>query len=129
MKKIEIGDIFEIPTHIGMGYFQCVKEAPRTECETIRIFYGVYKNVEESNLNQLAKEKEVYFIQFPLKYAVKKNLVKYVGNYAIPEHLVVPRYYRTEHILRGEFICWHIVDSETLKRESVKELSELQRKL
>lgn len=129
LPRIKYGDVFEIATNKGFGYFQCVKEAPATECETIRIFPGTYENIEEANLENLVNEKELYFIQFTLKYAVKKKCIKLIGNFKVPEQVVVPQYYRDKHIVRGEFISWHIIDSETLKIRSVKELSDDEKKL
>lgn len=85
--------------------------------------------VTSNHLENLVNEKELYFISFPLKYAVKKKCVKLIGNYNVPEFVKVTRYYRDTHIIRGEFICWHIVDSETLKRRSVKELSDEEKML
>lgn len=129
LPRIKYGDVFEIVTTKGVGYFQCVEEAPATECETIRILPGTYKDMEEANLENLVDEKELYFVQFTLKYAVKKKCIKLIGNFKVPEHVVVPRYYRATHIIRGEFLCWHIVDRETLQRRSVEELSDDEKKL
>ena len=36
---------------------------------------------------------------------------------------------RTEHNIRGEFLGWHIVDTETWQRQLVKTLSPEQKKL
>ncbi|WP_459195748.1 hypothetical protein [Wukongibacter baidiensis] len=124
LKKIRYGDVFEIITERGLGFFQCVKEASASECETIRILPGVYEEHESVDLNNLTQQKEVFFVQFPLKYAVKKKCVKPVGNYTVPESVELPKYFRTKHIVRGEFISWHIVNSDTLQILSVKELSD-----
>lgn len=129
LPRIKYGDVFEIATSKGFAYFQCVKEALATECETIRILPGTYENIEEANLENLVSEKEQYFIQFTLKYAVKQKCVKFIGTFKVPEHVVVPQYYRSKHIVRGEFICWHIIDSETLQRRSVEKLSNDEKKL
>lgn len=71
----------------------------------------------------------MFFIQFPLKYALKKKFITKIGNYYIPQSLKVPQYYRSKHIIRGEFIGWHIVDSKTYERELVKELTDEQIKI
>lgn len=122
--RIKYGDVFEIATNNGIGYIQCVKEATSSECEVVRVLPGTYKNNKEVNLNELIKEKELYFIQFPLKYAVKKKCVLLVENFSVPEQVSVPRYYRTAHKIKEEFICWHIVDSETLHRKPIEKLSD-----
>ncbi len=126
---IKKGDIFELNTNVGLAYLQCVEESSKTECEMMRILNGTYSDILEANIENLIYQKELYFLEFPLKYAVKKKCVKKIGNYSVPSDLAVPRYYRTEHIIRGEFLGWHIVDRITLKRQLVKELSAEQIKL
>lgn len=44
----------------------------------------------------------------------------------MPDHFVLPSKFRTEYKIKGEFICWHIVDYATWNREQVKELNEEQ---
>jgi hypothetical protein len=129
LPKVKCGDIFEITTTKGYGYFQCVKETPVEESETIRILPGVYQDVNEAKLDTLVNEKELYFISFPLKYALKKECVRYVGNFKVPASITVPKYYRDILKIKGKFICWHIVDSETLQRRSVEKLSEDEKRL
>jgi hypothetical protein len=129
LPKIKCGDVFEIKTSKGYGYFQCVKEAPATDVEIIRIFPGVYTNEGEANLNRLVGEKELYFIQFPLKYAVKKKCVRLVGNFSVSNAVIAPRYYRSMHKIGTDFVCWQIVDSQTLQRRSVDVLSNEEKKL
>jgi len=73
---IKYGDVFEIETTAGLGYFQCVKEAPAKDLEIIRVFPGVYNNEKEADLDNLVKGPELYFLQFVLKYAVKKKCIK-----------------------------------------------------
>lgn len=129
LPKIKYGDVFEIETSKGKGYFQCVKEAEATEFEIIRILPGIYSMPEDVDINSLVKEKELYFIQFPLKYALKKKSIKLIGNFKVRDGVIVPRYYRSMHKTGTEFICWHIVDSETLQRRSVYKLSEEEKRL
>ncbi len=124
LKKIKYGDVFEIITKNGVAFFQCVKETSTTECEIIRILPGVYKESESIDLNNLVQEKEVFFVQFALKYAVKKKCVKPVGNYVVPENVEIPKYFRDKHIIKGKFISWHIINSDTLQIRSVKELTD-----
>jgi hypothetical protein len=129
LPKIKKGDVFEIVTSKGMGYFQCVQETPANECELIRVFKGVFPNEEAANIDKLVTDDAAYFIQFPLKYGVKKKVIRLVENYDVPANLIVPQIFRTKHIVRGEFIAWHIVDCETLMRKSVKQLTDDQKKL
>lgn len=90
MKRVKPGDVFEIPTEKGVAYFQCVKEVRLTKCEILRILPGVYSTDQLNNLDELVKQKEVFFIQFPLKYAVKKNCVRLIGTCPVPEQVKLP---------------------------------------
>lgn len=129
LPKIKKGDVFELATSKGMGYFQCVKETPANRSELVRVFKGVFLNEEVANIEKLITEEEAYFIQFPLKYGVKKKVIRLIGNYKVPTELIVPRFFRDKHIVRGEFTSWHIIDSETLMIESVMQLTDDQKKL
>jgi hypothetical protein len=129
LPRIKYGDVFKIITTKGFGYFQCVKETSAKDCEVIRILPGVYKEDEIVDIGELVEKKELYFIQFPLKYAVKKKCVKCVANCKVPESVIVPKYYRDKHIVRGEFISWHIIDSETFQIHSVEKLSDDEKRL
>jgi len=127
LPAIKIGDVFSIPLTNGLGFIQCVKEAPKTECEVLRVLPGIYSESEE--IQTIIEKKEIFFTQLAMKYALKKNMISFIGNFPVPNDTQVPRHYRTEHHIGTEFVCWHIVDSVTLKRESVKTLSPEQKKL
>jgi len=127
--KVKYGDVFQLALSNGYGYIQCVKEAPKTECEIVRVLSGVYVQDDFSNINSIVSNKEVFFLQIPVKYALKQNLLKPVGNCIVPSGSEAPRFYRTEHTVGSEFICWHIVDAVTLQRRAVKELSAEEKKL
>lgn len=128
LSKVEYGDVFQISLTKGCGFVQCVKEAPKTDCEVIRVLPGIY-DCYNVNISTIAEEKELFFIQLPIKYAIKQNLLKYVGKYPVPTNSTAPRYFRTEHVMGVEFVGWYIVDSETLKRKLVKKLSSEEIKL
>ena len=125
MRKIQIGDVFEITTPKGKSYFQYVY-GHKTIGELIRILPELYQD-EPKDMLPLVAEKELYFVHFPLKAAYKSKIVKLIGDFKVPSDLILPQKMRTKHIVRGEFICWHIVDYETWKNESVKELTENQK--
>ena len=129
LPKIRYGDVFEIQTSKGFGYFQCIKESPSYESELIRIFKGVYRDVDEAQIEILVEKEESFYIQFPLKYGVKKKVIRYVGNYLVPKTVEIPKFFRDKHIVKGEFVSWHIIDGETLMIQSVKELTAEQRRL
>lgn len=127
MARIKIGDVFEISTPKGKAYLQYVYKH-ETIGELIRILDGLYVDGCE-RLDELVENKELYFIHFPLGAAYKRRIVNKIGNYLLPTNFKLPRKFRDDHIVRGEFICWHIVDYDSWQRESVKELSEEQKKL
>ena len=64
--------------------------------------------------------KGIILYSIRLKYVWRKKCVKRAGNFTVAEHVLVSRYYRTTQIIREYFICWHIVDRETLKPRSVQ---------
>ena len=128
MKRTKIGDVFEIDTPKGKGYFQYVYSDKKMG-ELIRILPGLYSHTPEE-MSSITAEKEMYFVHFPLNAAYKQGIVRLVGNFALPEELEIPRKMRDDFVDRnGNRICWHIVDYETWKRESVKELTDEQKRL
>lgn len=126
MKKIDIGDIFEIGTKKGKGYFQCVK-LDKIRCDTIMIFNKLYK--ERPLIESIIDVDDRYFVGFPLGAALNRKLVEKVGNVSLPINFQFPTQSREEHVIQGEFLGWHIIDNKTLRRELVKTLSPEQMKL
>lgn len=126
MKKIKIGDIFEIPTKNGWAYMQYIK-APKnkSEIEKVRIFYTVYEKRPKEISDVLSSD--YFFLSFVLGRALRLNIINNVGNYSIPETLEYPRFFRTEHLFKENW--WQIVDSKTSHRKSVEKLSQEQKKL
>ncbi|WP_026477925.1 hypothetical protein [Alkaliphilus transvaalensis] len=129
MQEIKFGDVFKIRTKAGKGYFQYVKDLPSTRCQIIRILPGVYRLGKRPALDLLVQEKELYFVHFHIFDAVRKRQVKLVDNFLIPEDLIIPRYYRTKHILQEELICWQILNIENQKSRPVMKLSNKEKKL
>jgi len=127
MKKYIIGDIFEIKTKKGNGYFQYVYD-DELNGEMIRIFYKLHKK-RLVTFKSFVGDKEYYYVGFPLKFAVKRKLVELVGHVDIENDFEKPKYARDSHIIRGEFFGWHIIDRTTLKQVLVQELTEDQKKL
>ena len=128
MKKGQVGDVFEIETSKGKGYFQYVYLNSSDDIELIRVFPGLYAEAPQ-NMEELVLQKEAFFVQFPVRAAYRRKIVRLMGHYEIPLKLELPPpKMRTPHVVRGKFICWHIVDYKTLQRVSVKNLSEEQKK-
>ncbi len=125
---VRCGDVLRLTLTNGYSFLQCVKEAPKTECEIIRVIPGVFKQ-DDQLADSIVKQKESFFIQMPVKYAIKQKYLKYIANFPVPYGSEAPRFFRTEHHIGKEFIGWYIVDSETLKLRLVKNLSKAEQKL
>lgn len=129
MKRIQVGDLFEIETPKGRGYFQYVYLNPKTDIELISVLPGLYSE-EPQKIEDLVQKKEAFFVHFPARAAYRRKIIRLIGHYELPSELEVPpKQMRTTHVIKGEFICWHIVDYETWQRIPVKELSSEQKKL
>jgi len=128
MKKIQVGDVFEIITPKGKGYFQYVYNN-KIIGQLIRILPGLFSE-QPNDMLAIVKEKELYFVHFPLKEAYKQGIVKLVGNYNLPQNLKLPKQMRSKNVDKdGNFKSWHIIDYNTWQRLSVTELNEEQKKL
>lgn len=128
MKKIQVGDVFEITTTKGKGYFQYIYHN-KTIGELIRVLPGLYLKQPQDMIPVVAA-KELYFVHFPLKASYKQGIVRLIGNFNMPEGLKLPKKMRDNFVDRnGNIICWHIVDYSTWKNESVKVLTEEQKGL
>ena len=64
MPKVEYGDVFQLPLTNGCGFVQCVKEAPKTECEIIRVLSGVFSEKDIYNIGEIIGNKELFFYSF-----------------------------------------------------------------
>lgn len=126
MKKIRIGDIFEINTPNGKAYLHYIYKDKVTG-DLLRILTGLYPE-RLVNFDELAGSKERYMIFFPLSAANKQKIVVPVGYYPA-DNFNKPKHMRTEYNVRGEFLGWHIVDTDTWERQLVKNLTSEQKQL
>jgi len=127
MAKINTGDIFEIDTNKGKAYFQCVK-IDKLKCDTIKVFNQLYDE-RPSSIENIANVNDNYFIVFPLSVALHRKLVSKVGYIPLAPDFELPKYTRDKHVIRRQFLGWHIVDNTTLKRQFVEKLSAEQKLL
>lgn len=65
LPKVEYGDVFQVSLTSGYGFIQCVKEAPKTKIEIIRVLPGVYSEKDGSNIEKIIGHKELFFYSFP----------------------------------------------------------------
>ncbi|MBY8962545.1 hypothetical protein KJK34_07245 [Flavobacterium sp. D11R37] len=125
MKRIKLGDVFEINTPKGKAYLHYIHKD--TMGALIRVLPGLYAN-RPVNFDMLVSSKERYMIFFPLSAANNRNIVERVSSYPA-NNFNMPRFMRNSHIIRGEFLGWHIIDTETLQRKLVKNLTTEQKSL
>jgi len=126
MAKIKIGDIFEMNTLKGKSYLHYIYK-DKAIGDLVRVLPGLYSE-RPANFDKLAGSKERYMIFFPLSAASKQKIVEQVSFYP-SDKFEKPKYMRSEHIVRGEFIGWHIIDTETWHRQLVKRLTSEQKQL
>ncbi len=125
MARIKTGDIFEIKTSKGKAYLHYIFK-DETNGDLVRVLPGLYYD-QPDDIEGLASEDESFLVFFPLSAANRKKIVEKVGHYR--SDLTRPEYMRTEHYIRGEFLGWHIINTDTWQRELVKELSDSQKQL
>ena len=104
IQKIEIGDIFEVPTAIGNAYIQYMAEVDQTTL--IRLLPGVYH--EPVDLEKLAQQKERYICFVPLGIALRRKYIRKVG-FSEVKKFKVPKYFKTVETVCGVFKGWVIV--------------------
>lgn len=128
MRRIKIGDVFEIKTSKGKGYIQYVF-ANKTVGELIRVFPKQY-SVDFDEVSNVVSSCDYYFVHFPLKAALKKEIVKFVENYPVPSEVKLPEQMRSRKVDKdGNFVSWQIVDYSTWQRTNVEKLSSSDKKL
>lgn len=123
--KAELGDIFEINTTKGKVYLHYVF-VDYTIGDLVRVLNGFYKSQPE-NLKETAEKKEQFILFFPISVAFKKKIIYKVGRYDMV--FKMPSHMRASHTIRGEFLGWHIIDTQTWQRKLVKELTKDQKQL
>ena len=123
----KIGDLFEIRTASGSGYFQFVNRHHEFG-ELIRVLPGVY-DARFAQMDTLAGEKELYFVFFPVSAAMSRGLVEKIANFPIPLWAQgIPLLRRPGARGRdGKVLSWFIVSDDGEKL--VKELTPNQRQL
>jgi hypothetical protein len=126
MKKIKLGDIFEIDTPKGKVYLHYIYK-DKVIGDLIRVLPNFYPE-RPSDIEELNTSIEKFMVFFPLSFAYKKNIVSLVG-YFSANNFGKPKYMKSQHFIKGEFIGWHIVDTETWQRTLVGNLTLEQRQL
>ena len=123
--RLKLGDIFEINTQRGKAYMHYVYKDP-TIGDLVRVLPGLYDE-RPANFEELAGSKERYMIYFPLPAANKQKIVEKVGSYL--SKFGKPKSMRACHIVQGEHLGWHIIDTDSWQRKLVKNLNSEQKQL
>lgn len=118
--KINQGDVFSIKTQMGFGFIQFIQVFEHG-IELVRILEPIKEKAEISQNEVDGLER--FSIEFLVKTAYKRKLIDKVGQFTIPKGYSIPTKVRTKHNVRGEFLGWHIIEVQTLKRKLKKELS------
>jgi len=122
---IELGDVFEIKTINGYAYMQCVDiPGNNDEVELVKVYYDIY--TERPSEIEAIINNDFFYIRFPLKASYRRKIVEKAGYLPLPQNFEIPNYFRAENMF-GE--GWQIVNAKTWHRETVKQLSDDQKKL
>jgi len=124
--KASIGDIFEIDTPKGKGYLHCIL-LESINYELVRVLPGLFQE-RPTDLVSIAQREEQFMLFFPVKAAYRLKILEKVGHMPAAG-FTLPKYMREINVIREAFLGWHIVDTETMKRQAVKNLTVEQRKL
>jgi hypothetical protein len=81
-KRIKLGDVFEVQTSKGYGYFQCIYSSQNMG-ECVRAFEEIYPG-RINDLETLAAKPHMFITFVPLKYMLREKLAVYVLNAPIP---------------------------------------------
>jgi len=81
-KRPKVGDVYEITTPAGLAYVQLTHDR-RDECELVRVLPGLY--AKRPDVSKLTQEKELYFVFYLLKYAVRRGQAQLVSQEPVPE--------------------------------------------
>ncbi|WP_313260973.1 hypothetical protein, partial [Lacrimispora sp.] len=86
--KVQIGDVYSISTKKGFGFLQFVKspENEKNDVELVKVSYGLHTKIPD-DIEQFFL-KDFFYVQFPVKAAVKKGIIDFVKNIDLPRDFV-----------------------------------------
>lgn len=82
-RATRVGDIVEVKTPKGLAYLQYTHDR-KGMGELVRILPGLFA-VRPADFAQLANQRELYFVFYTLRHALKKRLVEVASHQPIPE--------------------------------------------
>ena len=127
MARVKLGDIFEIKTSKGYAYFHYVYKDNQLG-QLIKVLTKIYDQRPASFNDLITNNNECFLLFFPVSAALKNNIIEKADNYVV-SNFKKPKQMRTEHHIKGEFLGWDIIDTDTWKRKFTKKLSRSQKKL
>jgi len=109
--KPRIGDIFEVRTPAGLAYVQFTHEIGGMGT-LIRILPGLHESRPE-DFGALARQEELYFTFYPLRYALRDKQVEMVSHQEVPEWARPYPMMRLEwgSDATGKTVRWKIADA------------------
>jgi len=81
-KSARIGDIFEIKTPAGLAYLQYTHDGGSGGA-LVRVLPGLFHS-RPADFAELARQKELYFVFYTLKYALRDNQTEIVSHQHVP---------------------------------------------
>ena len=124
--RLEKGQVFSIYTASGFGFLQYL-ETDNLGVEYVRILDPI-KNSQEISQDEINQHQR-WCCGFPLKSALSKKLIEYIGPFDLPPKYKVDDWTRSPHNIQGKHLGWHIVNRETLERKFKKTLKRKHLKL
>ncbi len=82
-KKAEIGDICEIRTSAGLAYVQYTHDG-RDMGQVVRVLPGLF-SARPTDFAELAKQRELYFVFYPLNYTLRDHQAEVVSHHPVPK--------------------------------------------
>jgi len=127
MKKVQVGNIYKINTQKGFALMQLVKipEDTRNDIELVKIGYHLFDSLPE--INESIFQDGYFFVQFPVKVALRRKIIELVDGLNDPETIEVPNYFRSPHYFKTDF--WMIIDEKNDSFIEIQNLSDEQLKL
>jgi hypothetical protein len=136
MRRALIGDVYEVPTPLGLAYIQHTHDDGGDLGQLVRVLPGMY--LQPADCQQVASQDELYYTFYLLDQALKDGRIRFVGNVPLPERVKpFPVMRRPRARTReGKVLTWLLGDGslpDTIEcmqhMQDVGELTETQKRL
>ena len=107
--KAKVGDVIEFKTPAGMNYTQYTHNGGNMG-ELVRVLPGLFAS-RPPEFADLVKQKELYFVFYPLTYSLHNNLVEIVSHQPIPPsaHPYPLMRWAAARDQTGKIVAWKIL--------------------